>query len=81
MVDTHSDPLALLTMQELCQLLKVSRYQVYDEIKAGRLPALRLGVCGRQWRFRRRDVEAYLVESQPCRTDEQTESKDQTTTP
>lgn len=70
MVDTESDPLALLTMQELCQLLKITRYQAYNEIKNGRLPAVRLGVGGRRWRFRRTDIEAYLVGATSCKNAE-----------
>lgn len=51
------DPLDLLTPDALCTLLKVRRSWLYDAVEAGTLPALRLG---RQLRFRRRDVVAFV---------------------
>jgi excisionase family DNA binding protein len=50
--------LELLTLDELVALLKVRKSWLYDEVEAGRLPAIRLG---RQLRFRIADVEAYLI--------------------
>jgi excisionase family DNA binding protein len=50
--------LELLTLDELVTLLKVRKSWLYDEVEAGRLPAVRLG---RQLRFRVADVEAYLI--------------------
>lgn len=51
------DPLDLLTPDALCTLLKVRRSWLYDAVEAGTLPALRLG---RQLRFRRLDVVAFI---------------------
>jgi excisionase family DNA binding protein len=48
----------LLTVQDVCDWLKVSRAWVYDEVEAGRLPHLRIG--RRLLRFRRRDLDRYL---------------------
>lgn len=57
---TKRDPLALVTVAELSELLKVSRYWIYEQINAGRLPALKMGEGRRQWRFRRKDIDAFL---------------------
>jgi excisionase family DNA binding protein len=48
----------LLTVQDVCAWLKVTRAWVYDEVEAGRLPHLRLG--RRLLRFRRRELDRYL---------------------
>lgn len=40
--------------------LQVNLRTVYRLIKAGRIPAIRIG---RQWRFQRRDIEAWLEEN------------------
>ncbi len=47
----------LMTMQEVCAYLKVTRYTIYRLIKEGQLPAIRVGG---QWRFRKAQVEYYL---------------------
>ena len=54
------DDLDMLTVPELCALLKVSRYWVYEQVSTGALTAVRIG--RRHWRVRRRDVEHYLRE-------------------
>ncbi len=46
-----------LTVGEVLEYLQVNSRTVYRLIKAGRLPAIRVG---RQWRFRRRDLDAWL---------------------
>ncbi len=51
------DPLNLLTPDQLCVLLKVRKSWVYDAVETGELPVVRLG---RQLRFRRNDVIAYI---------------------
>ena len=56
-VAEFGDPLDLLTPDALCTLLKVRRSWLYDAVEAGTLPALRLG---RQLRFRRLDVVAFI---------------------
>jgi excisionase family DNA binding protein len=55
-----SEPLELLTPDELAGLLKVKVSWIYDQVEAGRLPVLRLN---RRLRFRRGDVYAFLEES------------------
>ncbi|MCC6498458.1 MAG: response regulator [Propionibacteriaceae bacterium] len=47
-----------LTTEEVLEYLQVNLRTVYRLIKAGKLPAVRVG---RQWRFRRRDVEHWLA--------------------
>jgi len=48
---------AFLTTEEVLDYLQVNLRTVYRLIKAGKIPAVRVG---RQWRFRRRDVDAWL---------------------
>ncbi len=47
----------LLTTRQLQNLLKVDRTTIYRIVKRGDLPAVRVG---NQWRFSRKDVEAWL---------------------
>jgi excisionase family DNA binding protein len=49
--------LELLTPDQVCDLLKIRKSWLYDEVEAGRFPHLRLG---RQLRFRRQDIAAHL---------------------
>jgi excisionase family DNA binding protein len=46
-----------LTTDEVLAYLQVNLRTVYRLIKAGKLPAVRVG---RQWRFRRTDIDAWL---------------------
>ena len=46
-----------LTTEEVLAYLQVNLRTVYRLIEAGKLPAVRVG---RQWRFRRRDIDAWL---------------------
>lgn len=46
-----------LTVAEVIEYLQVTQRTVYRLLKAGRLPAVRVG---RQWRFRRADLDAWL---------------------
>jgi excisionase family DNA binding protein len=48
----------LLTVNEVADLLRVSRMTVYRLIKEGELKALRVG---RNYRLREDDVDAYLT--------------------
>ena len=50
-------PDAFLTTEEVLAYLQVNRRSGYRLICAGKLPAVRVG---RQWRFRRRDIDAWL---------------------
>jgi excisionase family DNA binding protein len=52
-----------LTTEEVLDYLQVNLRTVYRLIKAGKIPAVRVG---RQWRFRKRDIDVWL-ESQRTR--------------
>jgi excisionase family DNA binding protein len=47
-----------LTTEEVLGYLQINLRTVYRLIKAGQIPAVRVG---RQWRFRRPDIEAWLA--------------------
>ena len=51
----HDD--VFLTTEEVLAYLQVNLRTVYRLIKAGKIPAVRVG---RQWRFRKRDIDAWL---------------------
>src|SRR6476659_9718424 len=53
-----------LTTDEVLDYLQVNLRTVYRLIKAGKIPAVRVG---RQWRFRKRDIDAWLDTSRPAR--------------
>jgi excisionase family DNA binding protein len=48
---------AFLTTDEVLEYLQVNLRTVYRLIKAGNIPAVRVG---RQWRFRKSDIDAWL---------------------
>ena len=52
-----------LTTEEVLDYLQVNLRTVYRLIKAGKIPAVRVG---RQWRFRKRDIDAWLSSSRPA---------------
>jgi excisionase family DNA binding protein len=52
---------AFLTTDEVLDYLKVTSRTIYRLIKAGDLPAVRIG---RQWRFRQSDLDAWLDRQQ-----------------
>jgi excisionase family DNA binding protein len=52
-----ADDLGLLTPDQLCALLQVTKSWLYDQVEAGKIPCLRLG---KQLRFRREDIHRYL---------------------
>jgi excisionase family DNA binding protein len=51
-----------LTTEEVLEYLQVNLRTVYRLIKAGKIPAVRVG---RQWRFRKRDIDAWLESQRP----------------
>ncbi len=53
-----------LTTEEVLEYLQVNLRTVYRLIKAGKIPAVRVG---RQWRFRKRDIDAWLESQRPGR--------------
>jgi len=57
-----------LTTEEVLAYLQVNLRTVYRLIKAGKIPAVRVG---RQWRFRKSDIDAWL-DSQHSRSSELT---------
>jgi excisionase family DNA binding protein len=65
-----------LTTEEVLEYLQVNLRTVYRLIKAGKIPAVRVG---RQWRFRKRDIDAWL-DSQRPRGSGRTSAVDATTT-
>jgi excisionase family DNA binding protein len=52
-----------LTTEEVLEYLQVNLRTVYRLIKAGKIPAVRVG---RQWRFRKRDIDAWLESQRPA---------------
>lgn len=58
---TESATPAFLTMDEVLGYLRVTSRTIYRLIKAGDLPAVRVG---RQWRFRQSDLDAWLSRQQ-----------------
>ena len=55
-----------LTTEEVLEYLQVNLRTVYRLIKAGKIPAVRVG---RQWRFRKRDIDAWLDSQRSRSTD------------
>lgn len=53
---------AFLTTEEVLEYLQVNLRTVYRLIKAGKIPAVRVG---RQWRFRKSDIDAWLESQAP----------------
>lgn len=60
-----------LTTEEVLEYLQVNLRTVYRLIKAGKIPAVRVG---RQWRFRKRDIDSWL-DSQRARGSSRTSSQ------
>lgn len=54
-----------LTTEEVLDYLQVNLRTVYRLIKAGKIPAVRVG---RQWRFRKSDIDAWLESQRPRNT-------------
>jgi excisionase family DNA binding protein len=52
-----------LTTDEVLKYLQINLRTVYRLIKAGKLPAVRVG---RQWRFRKKDLDAWLEGQRPA---------------
>src|SRR4051794_25375663 len=51
-----------LTTEDVLEYLQVNLRTVYRLIKAGKIPAVRVG---RQWRFRKRDIDVWLDTQRP----------------
>lgn len=52
---------SFLTAEEVLEYLQVNLRTVYRLIKTGKIPAVRIG---RQWRFRKSDIDAWLANQQ-----------------
>ncbi len=52
---------SFLTTEEVLEYLQVNLRTVYRLIKAGKIPAVRVG---RQWRFRKSDIDTWLANQQ-----------------
>ena len=55
-----------LTTEEVLEYLQVNLRTVYRLIKAGKIPAVRVG---RQWRFRRADLDTWLDSQRTAKSD------------
>jgi len=53
---------AFLTTEEVLGYLKTTPRTIYRLIRSGELPAVRIG---RQWRFRRTDLDAWVERQRP----------------
>lgn len=53
---------AFLTTEEVLSYLKITPRTIYRLIRSGELPAVRIG---RQWRFRRADLDQWLERQRP----------------
>ena len=53
---------SFLTTEEVLDYLQINLRTVYRLIKAGKIPAVRVG---RQWRFRKRDIDTWLENQRP----------------
>jgi excisionase family DNA binding protein len=56
-VAPHPNDDIFMTAEEVIAYLQVNLRTVYRLIKAGKIPAIRVG---RQWRFKKRDIDAWL---------------------
>ena len=62
MAPTFPSDDVFLTTEEVLEYLQVNLRTIYRLIKAGKIPAVRVG---RQWRFRKRDIDAWLDSQRP----------------
>lgn len=54
MLEQYSD---ILTIEELCEILKIGRNRAYELLESGEIKAFRLG---RPWKIPRLSIEHYL---------------------
>ena len=60
-----ADKQAFLTTEEVLAYLKITPRTIYRLIRSGELPAVRIG---RQWRFRRTDLDEWVERQRPSFT-------------
>src|SRR5262245_21618391 len=53
-----------LTTEEVQDYIQVNLRTIYRLIKAGKIPAVRVG---RQWRFRKQDIDRWLTGGRPAK--------------
>lgn len=53
---------AIMTLQEVAELLRVHQSTVHHLVRAGKIPAF---TVGRIWRFRRSEVERWIDKQHP----------------
>ena len=58
---TKEDDREILTLSEVASLLRVSHLTIYNMIKDGRLKGHKVG---REWRFIKKDIDAYILSEQ-----------------
>lgn len=63
----------LLTVQQACDMLRVSRSTLYRMVKRGELPCVRLGA--RTVRFAVSDLRAYLAQKKDSLPDDEEEEQ------
>ena len=56
---TDSTPERLLSLQEVADWLDVSRTTLYEMVRRGRIPGIKIGGA---WRFKREEVDKWLTE-------------------
>lgn len=56
----------ILKVEEAAKFLRVSKYAVYQEIEAGRLPVIKLGNANRVWRISRVALERWMAAQHPA---------------
>jgi excisionase family DNA binding protein len=60
--DASTDRRAFLTTEEVLGYLNTTPRTIYRLIRSGELPAVRIG---RQWRFRRTDLDQWVERQRP----------------
>lgn len=60
------------TLNEIADLLQVTKRSLYSWIKSGRLKALKVG---REWRVTKKSLEAFLEENTATQAEEQPAKK------
>ena len=51
---------AVLTVKEICEMLRVNQTTVYKMVRQGRIPAFRVGS---DWRFRANEIVHWMAEN------------------
>lgn len=57
----------LLTLEELADYLKISKYTLYKMVEKGKLPALKIA---NQWRFKKEDINKWVEKQRKTNLEE-----------